>query len=159
MSDRIAVMNQGRIEQLGPPTEIYEQPRSAFVAEFIGTSNFLRGHLAASENGLARVALPDGTEILARADGDRPPGEEALVMIRPEHLTLKPSEADALTLTASIKEVVYLGSFIRYLAEVASGDVLTVEEPNLPGAARARVGDPVALHVSPRYCLLLNETN
>src|SRR5438067_5193414 len=103
MSDRIAVMNQGRIEQLGPPTEIYEQPRSAFVAEFIGTSNFLRGHLAASENGLARVALPDGTEILARADGDRPPGEEALVMIRPEHLTLKPSEADALTLTASIK--------------------------------------------------------
>jgi spermidine/putrescine ABC transporter ATP-binding subunit len=155
MSDRIAVMNQGIIEQIGPPAEIYEQPLTSFVAEFIGSSNFLRGCITASEDGTACFALRDGTRVRARRRPDGPTDGEVLVMIRPEHLLLGPGDGAANELRASIKEVVYLGSSIRYVAELASGERVTVEEQNRPGAARASVGDSILLHVAPQHCLVL----
>jgi len=79
-------------------------------------------------------------------------------MIRPENLGLRARPESALALDGSIKEVVYLGSYIRYVAELPSGDLLTVEEQNLPGAARAVVGEAVTIYVAPEHCLVLNET-
>ncbi len=155
MSDRIAVMNQGLIEQLGSPTEIYEEPRTAFVAEFIGTSNFLRGTLAGAEDGLARVALGDGLELRARHRPDGPSAGAVLVMVRPEHLAIRPPGDGANALHGTVKEVVYLGSFIRYIAELATGESVTVEEQNLPGAVRAGVGEPITLSAAPEHCLVL----
>jgi ABC-type Fe3+/spermidine/putrescine transport system ATPase subunit len=93
MSDRIAVMNQGVVEQLGPPAEIYEEPRTAFVAEFIGTSNFLRGRLDGVGDGTASIVLADGARLQARRRPDGPTDGEVLVMVRPEHLALG-DEAD-----------------------------------------------------------------
>jgi spermidine/putrescine ABC transporter ATP-binding subunit len=159
MSDRIAVMNQGRIEQIGSPTEIYEAPKTAFVAEFIGTSNFLRGELA---NGLeagrelASVTLRDGAVLRVRLNPSGPTAGEVLVMVRPEHLVLGGDEGAANALRAAIREVVYLGSSIRYVAELASGERLTVEEQNRPGAARGSVGEMVTLRVAPEHCLVLD---
>jgi spermidine/putrescine transport system ATP-binding protein len=159
MSDRIAVMNQGRIEQIGSPTEIYEAPKTAFVAEFIGTSNFLRGELA---NGLeagrelASVTLRDGAVLRARLNPSGPTAGEVLVMVRPEHVVLGGDEGAANALRAAIREVVYLGSSIRYVAELASGERLTVEEQNRPGAARGSVGEMVTLRVAPEHCLVLD---
>ena len=158
MSDRIAVMNQGVVEQLGPPTEIYEEPRTAFVAEFIGTSNFLRGRLDGVEDGRASIVLPDGARLRARRRPGGPTDGEVLVMVRPEHLALggrNGTDGRANELRALVKEVVYLGSYIRFVVELAAGDVVTVEEMNLPGAARAGVGEAVTLRVAPEHCLLL----
>ncbi|HYU18496.1 MAG TPA: ABC transporter ATP-binding protein [Chloroflexota bacterium] len=162
MSDRIAVMDQGVIEQVGPPAEIYEQPRTPFVAEFIGTSNFLRGRLASVENKLARVILRDGTELWARQPDAGQRGEDVLLMIRPEHLRAARGEAhgpgtDRNELRAKVTDVVYLGSYIRYAAEVSSGEAVTVEEQNVPGAARCASGELVTLEVAPEHCLLLWE--
>ena len=161
MSDRIAVMNQGRIEQIGSPTEIYEAPKTAFVAEFIGTSNFLRGQLGNgldSGGELASVTLRDGATIRVRRNPTGPSGGEVLVMVRPEHLVLGVGEGEMNALPAAIREVVYLGSSIRYVTELASGDRLTVEEQNRPGAARGSVGESVTLRVAPEHCLLLEAT-
>jgi spermidine/putrescine transport system ATP-binding protein len=159
MSDRVAVMNQGVVEQIGSPTEIYEQPRTAFVAEFIGTSNFLRGRLAAGDNGLARVILPNHIELRVRrraTDQEPRTAGDVLIMIRPEHLALGRTAGELNALPASIKEVVYLGSYIRYVAELASGDLVMVEEQNVPGAARGAVGESVVLRVAPEHCLFLH---
>jgi spermidine/putrescine ABC transporter ATP-binding subunit len=159
MSDRIAVMNQGRIEQIGSPTEIYEAPKTAFVAEFIGTSNFLRGQLSnglESSGELASVSLRDGAALRVRRTMAEPSSGEVLVMIRPEHLILGSGDGAANALRAAIKEVVYLGSSIRYVAELASGERLTVEEQNRPGAARGSVGEMVTLRVAPEHCLVLD---
>ena len=157
MSDRIAVMNHGVIEQLGPPTEIYEEPRTAFVAEFIGTSNFLRGRLDTAADELAQIALRDGSTIRARRRPDGPSDGEVLVMVRPEHVAVERDGAGGSNeLRATIREVVYLGSFIRYVAELPAGDLVTVEEQNLPGAARAVVGESVRLRVAPEHCLVLD---
>ncbi len=158
MSDRIAVMNQGVVEQLGPPTEIYEEPRTAFVAEFIGTSNFLRGRLDGVEEETANIVLADGVQLRARRRPDGPTDGEVLVMVRPEHLALgggNGTDGRANELRALVKEVVYLGSYIRFVAELATGDTVTVEEMNLPGAVRAGIGESVTLRVAPEHCLLL----
>jgi spermidine/putrescine transport system ATP-binding protein len=156
MSDRIAVMNQGLVEQIGAPAEIYEEPRTAFVAEFIGTSNFLRGQLGNGADAAARVTLRDGAPIRARRRPTGPSGGEVLVMIRPEHLALGLGDGEANELRAAIKEVVYLGSYIRYVAELASGDLVTVEEQNRPGSARGAVGETVTLRVASEHCLILD---
>jgi spermidine/putrescine transport system ATP-binding protein len=158
MSDRIAVMNQGIVEQLGPPTEIYEEPRTAFVAGFIGTSNFLRGRLDGVADGKAGIVLGDGVRLRARRRPDGPADGEVLVMIRPEHVVLgggDGADGAANELRGVVKEVVYLGSSIRYVVALPPGEVVTVEEMNLPGAARAAVGESVTLRVAAEYCLLL----
>ena len=73
MSDRIAVFNEGRIRQLGTPDELYEQPASAFVAQFVGENNRLEGRVAAGGGALCQVRLGDGTEVTAVA-GEPGPG-------------------------------------------------------------------------------------
>jgi ABC-type Fe3+/spermidine/putrescine transport system ATPase subunit len=159
MSDRIVVMNQGLVEQIGAPTAIYEEPRTAFVAEFIGTSNLLQGQLGHgldTADGLTPVTLRDGAAIRARRRPTAPTDGEVLVMVRPEHLMIGGGDGEANELRAAIKEVVYLGSYIRYVAELTSGELVTVEEQNRPGSARGAVGEAVALRVAPEHCLVLD---
>lgn len=110
LSDRIAVFNNGRIEQLGTPTEIYEAPQSPFVASFVGTSNLFDG--------------AESAELLGM------PGPAS---VRPEKITLhsSPSTADGLVdLSGTIAEVIYLGTSTRILVELPSGRRLTVLEQN-----------------------------
>jgi iron(III) transport system ATP-binding protein len=87
MSNRVAVMRDGKIEQVGKPREIYEAPRSRFVADFIGTSNFIDGVVEARENGLYTVRTPDG-ELRIRSDADFAVGSPVFVSARPEHVEL-----------------------------------------------------------------------
>ncbi len=112
MSDRIAVFNEGRIQQVGTPSEIYERPASPFVAGFVGTSNLVSGEIA-----------------------KRITGSEEMFSIRPEkiHLNMTGSEPekDMLCIDGVIRDVVYLGLFTRYLVEIEGGSVLVVVEQNL----------------------------
>ena len=89
MSNRVAVMRDGKIEQVGRPREIYEAPRSRFVADFIGTSNFIDGVVEARDDGLYTVRTPDGV-LHVRSDADFPVGAPVVVSARPEHVELVP---------------------------------------------------------------------
>ncbi len=109
MSDRIAVFNHGKIEQVGSPAEIYEKPASAFVAGFVGTSNLISGALA-----------------------KRLTGSEQTFSIRPEkiqiHTIEKTMSIDTVTLDGVIRDVVYLGLYTRYLVEAEGADIVVIEQ-------------------------------
>ncbi len=137
MSDRLAVFNRGRIEQVGPPAELYEKPATAFVAGFVGTSNLLRGEVAAA--------------IV---------GEEGLFTVRPEkiHLadpgtSLAPDEYGA---DGHVRNVVYLGSDTRYVVALDAGTDLVVTQQNLVTSsteALAAQGRAVALRGKRQHTL------
>jgi putative spermidine/putrescine transport system ATP-binding protein len=130
MSDRIAVFNEGRIQQVGTPSEIYEHPASTFVAGFVGTSNLVSGEIA------RRIT-----------------GSEEMFSIRPEkiHLDSKNSEPekDMLCIDGVVRDVVYLGLFTRYLIQIEEGSDLVVIEQNLKTTSMdvlAAKGQKVRLH-------------
>ncbi len=141
LSDRIAVFDKGRIEQLGTPVEIYEAPASPFVAAFVGTSN---------------IFDPDEAERMLQQAG--------MCSIRPEKITLHPVTApttDAITLPGTIVEVIYLGTSTRLIVDLEGGKRLTVLEQNLSTRstvdrrgervqARFAPDDIVALQPEPR---------
>jgi putative spermidine/putrescine transport system ATP-binding protein len=112
MSDRIAVFNEGKIQQVGTPVDIYEKPATPFVAGFVGTSNLLSGEVA-----------------------NRITGSEQMFSIRPEKIHLGSVSAtpaqDMLTIDGVVRDVVYLGLFTRYLVEIEGGSDLVVIEQNL----------------------------
>jgi putative spermidine/putrescine transport system ATP-binding protein len=112
MSDRIAVFNEGKIQQVGTPAEVYEKPASPFVAGFVGTSNLISGELA------SRIT-----------------GSEEMFSIRPEKIHLDMTSAqpgqDLFCIDGMIRDVVYLGLFTRYLVEIEGGNDLVVIVQNL----------------------------
>ncbi len=112
MSDRLAVFNQGKVEQVGSPAEVYERPATAFVAGFIGVSNILEGEAA-------RLIT----------------GSDHAFTIRPEKIAIVPLDAEAgesrCTATGSVREVVYLGAITRYIVELDVGGELVVMQQNL----------------------------
>lgn len=129
LSDRIAVFNAGRIEQIGSPATLYERPKTRFVADFVGCSSFLPGRVRETRGELATVDTSDGP-ILGFNSGDLAPGTDAAVAIRPERLILG---AAALGLPnkvrATVREVVYLGQSRRVLLESKGGTELVASQP------------------------------
>jgi ABC-type Fe3+/spermidine/putrescine transport system ATPase subunit len=149
MSDRIAVMNEGHVLQVGTPVEIYEQPASRFIAEFIGESNLLAGRIS-SVNGTGCEVSLGPAKIPAQApEGVRiAQGAEVAFLIRPEMIRLHAVSADeSPMLQGRIADEVYQGSLRRYRVE-AAGQELMVEVPNRPDLARLASGDPVSLYWS-----------
>ncbi|WP_200944754.1 ABC transporter ATP-binding protein [Aureimonas sp. Leaf427] len=143
MSDRIAVLNHGRIEQIGPPTTLYDEPGNRFVASFIGEANWLSGRAdGRRENGLQRVAVGDET-IVARV-GDAPASDEALCMIRPEKLRIEPSgglvEPGINRLNGLVREAIFMGELTRYGIEVG-GQMLHVKQPHRADMPVFRTGE------------------
>jgi iron(III) transport system ATP-binding protein len=149
ISETIVIMNQGRIEQAGHPWEIYRRPQTPFVAEFIGTTNFLKGEIVeAGERGLL-VRVAEKVIPVPRKDGFKI-GEKILVVTRPEMIRFGDEETAALP--GVIREVSFLGSMARYWVEVQGGDRVQVDEPNPKGfrekgTAARLILDPEALHL------------
>jgi putative spermidine/putrescine transport system ATP-binding protein len=146
MSDRVALMNRGRIEQLGSAEDLYERPANRFVAEFIGESNLLAG----------RVEATGGRPVLVTAAGARLPGspgrlalragETCTLMVRPEKIVIGPAGTDPDGgLAGMVEEVVYVGEFTRYRVRVAPDTDVSVKTPNTHEAFRAKPGDRVQL--------------
>ena len=136
MADSIAVMNAGRIEQLGAPTELYEHPKTAFVAGFLGVSNLLRGE----SDGNGGVRLDDGTVVRAPAAGTSGP---VAVGIRPEKISIG-GDADN-TLPGVVKERAYIGVSTQYIVETAAGPVTVYVQNADPGVGSNQAGDRVTL--------------
>jgi spermidine/putrescine transport system ATP-binding protein len=135
MSDRIAVMNEGNILQLGTPGEIYERPRTRFVADFIGQTNFLDVDVVGIDGAFAEVELPGSGRLRARVpEGVQPAGRMTLA-VRPEKIALLSdlpgSEIPGWDrLTGELDEIVYVGTHTQYLLHLPGGQVLTVHRQN-----------------------------
>lgn len=122
LSDRICLMNNGGIEQIGTPEDLYERPDTEFAADFIGISNILRGTMTS----VGTIATEDGN-LPPSAGCDCNPGEEVSLIVRPEHLSIT-AAANGL-LSGTLIEQVYAGSERRLLVKLASGTVLTIRQP------------------------------
>ena len=151
MADRIAVMDGGRVLQVGQPAKIYEHPADRFVANFIGETNFLDGTFVGHSGELADLKadfkLADGRVLCAPLGGHDPkPGDSVTLSVRPERVRLRAGrvepKADETQLTAQITEVHYLGTDTRY--HLVSGSTsLIARQQNAEGQAAFRVGDEV----------------
>jgi iron(III) transport system ATP-binding protein len=146
LSDRVAVMRDGRVLQLGPPRELYERPRTRFVADFVGTNNLIPGTVRAREGEAASVETALGT-LRARA-ADVAAGAPCVVAVRPEHLVLGPAADNVLR--GQVIVAAYLGNALRYEVDLGALTVkVDIRDPGghellAPGTAVA-VGFPAAL--------------
>ena len=148
MSDRVAVMNRGRIEQVGPARAIYEQPATRFVAEFIGSMNMV----PATAAGPAAITL-EGATIPVTAPLKLAQGAPALLAFRPERCTLHPSGAPGLALPCTIVQHVYLGTHTQLHARLADGTLCLLDTPNDRAIALPQPGSAATLHVAAADCL------
>ncbi|MDX3924287.1 MAG: ABC transporter ATP-binding protein [Shinella sp.] len=114
MSDRIAVFNKGKIEQIGTPREIYDEPRTRFVAEFIGETNLAEGVVESAGEGEARIALKGGGHVIARSANAVRAGQDVLLSVRPERIELKNGAGEARnSFAAKVADCVYQGDHLR----------------------------------------------
>jgi spermidine/putrescine transport system ATP-binding protein len=148
MSDRIAVMNDGVVEQLGSPEDIYEHPRTRFVAGFIGTSNLLAGTLTAVADGRGVIDKGAGERIVVPLRGlPLSAGDAVELTVRPEKITLRAeAPADGCVLPGTVTEVVYLGTATSFTVATSTGAEMVVFQQNSASAGRApQRGDGVRL--------------
>ncbi|MCT9929234.1 ABC transporter ATP-binding protein [Planotetraspora sp. A-T 1434] len=158
MSDRIAVMNDGLVEQLAGPREIYERPATKFVAGFIGTSNLLSGTVHQVNGGTAVLDLGPSDRILAPVDGTASAGDRLDLTVRPEKITISTEEpqGDLSVVRGMVSEVVYLGTYNSYAVVLADGAEITVFQQNAhDSTTTAERGDTVWLSWQPRHSYLL----
>jgi len=131
MSDRIAVMDRGRVEQLGTPEELYERPQTRFVADFIGTTNLLIGSVESRSGDAATVRLGSGERCVV-AGGGLAVGAPVELSIRPESVVLRQTGGEGRTapaLAATVEQVAYLGGSVQYIVRTAGGLALTALTP------------------------------
>jgi spermidine/putrescine transport system ATP-binding protein len=157
MSDWIAVMNGGVVEQLAPPRELYEQPATSFVAGFIGTSNLLTLRVDERDGDLAAMRIGDGERIVARCD--LPAGATTQITVRPEKIKLGDEghwTAGACEVTATVADVVYLGSITQIAVDLPTGERLVVDRLNDDSsAAEPAPGQRVTLHWAPEHSFVI----
>jgi spermidine/putrescine transport system ATP-binding protein len=141
MSDRLVVMDAGRIEQLGSPRELYEHPATRFVANFIGTSNILTGRLERRGDAWALAGFRPEERVLVADAGQAPQGQEVELAVRPEKMVLRtendPPAPDRCALRVKVTEVVYLGTSTQYRTVTDAGAAIAVYRQNAsatPGA-------------------------
>ena len=159
MSDRIAVMHDGLIEQIGPPREIYERPSTRFVAEFVGTMNFIAARVtrAADAAGLVRARTGDGCELSVPLGTAAASGEEIAIAVRPERawLSAAPKVANgSICLPARITDIVYLGAREEVRLELEDGSPCLVEARRGDVGSLAS-GDQVSFCADPLDCIAL----
>ena len=162
MSDRLVVMNAGRIEQLGSPREVYERPRTRFVAGFIGTSNLISGTVQSMEHGTAvlqtgadeSVIVPDANQAGAQV------GSQLDITVRPEKIVLtadRPDGGDRCAIRGRVTEVVYLGTATHYAIRAEDGAELLVFLQNASDSEDiAHRNDDVWLSWRPEHSLALS---
>jgi spermidine/putrescine transport system ATP-binding protein len=155
MSDRIAVMDAGRIDQLGSPREIYERPATRFVAGFIGTSNLLDGTVESITGDVALLSYGEGERVLVPVSGAMKVGDDLEVSVRPEKIDLSqeaPAGTGTSVLTGVVTEVVYHGTSTNYTVKTSAGPDLVIFDQNAYSAEDlAGPGDRVYLSWSPQH--------
>ena len=156
MSNRIAVFNDGVIQQLAPPEDLYERPENAFVAQFIGENNKLSGKIKGFNGQTCRVAV-EGGEIDALAVNVREGDSDTLLSLRPERVTINPENgAFANIFEAKVEEQIYLGDHMRTRVNVCGHDDFIVKVANAAGHVHIKPGDIVNIGWHPEDCRALD---
>jgi spermidine/putrescine transport system ATP-binding protein len=156
ISDRIAVMNGGVIEQVATPRELYERPATAFVADFIGVSNLIHFRTDEREDGVLRMRIGAGEHIVAREEAGAQAATELLVTVRPEKIKLDPLPGVCSHVTATVVDVLYLGSMTQIVVELPIGDRLTVHRLNDEVDAHTLApGQRVGLHWAAEHSFVI----
>ena len=134
LSDRIAVMNNGKIEQIGSPSEIYELPQTPFVADFIGDTNLFQARVESVYSSLLQVVTDKGLKLLVKPQESwhSTPPTEIVVSVRPEKIYVGSAESgeQVNSFEGKLKNVMYLGTHVHYVVELTTGDRLTILQPN-----------------------------
>ena len=156
MSDRVAVFEDGRIRQLSTPADLYENPASSFVAQFIGENNKLSGRVSLLERDVATVDLDGGATVRAIAVNVDGVGSRTTLSLRPERVEIDPPDAFANRLEGRILELIYLGDHIRVRLSVAGNDDFIVKVPNKLGGRRLREGVPALVGWRTEDCRALD---
>jgi spermidine/putrescine transport system ATP-binding protein len=138
MSDRIAVMNQGNILQIGSPEEIYEHPANRFVADFIGETNFMSGKVANISPKEVDVLVDDVLTLKVPKSGQVSQGQVATIAVRPEKIMVGENNRADTNISATVEEVIYIGTDIRYNVRISEQTTLAVREQNVGGEAGKR---------------------
>ena len=147
LSDRIALFNAGRIEQIGTGHDLYEKPASRFVAGFIGNSNFLAAKLSPADRS---IILPDGTAIGGvPLDKLRPPQDEVDIMIRPDHFRLHDGSEAGSMLRGTVTDTTYLGEYTQLAVTTSWGAPLSVRLPQDDRADSVQKGQSITLTCAP----------
>jgi len=147
MSDRLAVMHGGKVEQIGGPQDVYEDPETLFVADFLGVSNLMDATAFGAHDGRCRVRAD--TFELAAGSGVIDVTGPAKIVIRPERVRLEPREAESgpNRLPGMVERLVYVGSAVQVIVRVATGEVLQVLVPNSGTVLPYEQGTPVQVHL------------
>jgi putative spermidine/putrescine transport system ATP-binding protein len=158
MSDRVAVFNDGVIQQLAPPDVLYEAPENSFVAQFIGENNTLEGIVQEISNGLATVRLDDGEIIDCKPVNVARPGERTRVSIRPERVEYNKArlQEGAHTLHAEVLEFIYMGDIYRTRLRVAGNEDFIIKTRNAPDQRRLQPGERIEVGWLPQDCRALD---
>jgi len=144
MSDRIAVFNDGVIQQLSSPDDLYERPENSFVAQFIGENNKLTGTIAELSDGICKVRLATGDVVDADPINVGKVGDRTTLSLRPERVEISPDEGSVPNiLDGEIHELIYLGDHIRAILRVADAKEFIVKVPNSSDHKVVREGDKV----------------
>lgn len=161
LSDRIAVMNDGEIEQVGSPSDIYDRPGTPFVADFIGDTNLLSGQVEYKDRTTLKVITQSGLQVLAQdhqqVEAEAPiPADSVVVSVRPEkiHLSVEVPIDNVNCYLGQVSHAIYLGTHVHCVVRLRSGDLLTVLQPNRSGSILA-VDTPVHVHWQQEECLVL----
>ncbi|WP_408637127.1 ABC transporter ATP-binding protein [Pseudosulfitobacter koreensis] len=158
MSDRVAVFENGRIQQLAPPDQLYEKPENSFVAQFIGENNTLMGEIKEISNGTAVVQLDGGDLIDAVPVNVTKVGERTRVSIRPERVEMNKDRLmpGAKTLKAEVLEFIYMGDIFRTRLRVAGSDEFVIKTRNAPDQERLTPGTQIEIGWLPEDCRALD---
>jgi putative spermidine/putrescine transport system ATP-binding protein len=152
ISDRIVVMNEGRIDQVGTPFEIYNRPRTRFVASFVGTLNILEGRVIDGASGQVSI---DGQQIAVAPGSGLDSGETRSFALRPEAVSLANGAAEGNILRGTIEQVSFLGSVVRIRVKIRDNAVM-LDTFNNPKATPPAFGQEVAVKFSPDDLMVLD---
>jgi spermidine/putrescine transport system ATP-binding protein len=153
MSDRIAVMNEGRVQQVADPPTLYELPRNRFVSDFIGQTNVFSGTVESVSGKRITLSTPSGKVEATACEVEVEVGAEAHAAVRPEKVRFG-SEGDNVS-TARIQQLVYLGVSTQYIAELPDGEKLVLYQQNSREDANPEIGEEVPVAWDARNCLIL----
>ncbi|MEH2349973.1 MAG: ABC transporter ATP-binding protein [Nostoc sp.] len=160
LSDRIAVMNQGKIEQVGTPSQIYEHPQTSFVADFIGDTNLFSGEIVAVDSSNIKISTKTGLSIIISRTEDTPSqlSQGVVVSVRPEkiQLSLYPPNLPANSFEGRLVNVMYLGTHVNYVVELTNGISINVLQPNTFGALPDR-DTPIYAWWAENDCLAISQ--
>lgn len=155
MSDRIAVFNDGVIQQLAPPEDLYERPENAFCAQFIGENNTLVGTINEIDKNVATITLDDGAKVRGLAVNCGGTGSRTTLSVRPERVFVGDSKGLVST-EAEVRELIYLGDHIRCRMNVHGNDEFVVKVPNSAGHKHLEVGEKTQISWQTEDCRALD---